>query len=134
MPFIVVIKASVYMCFSGTARNFTQYSISGLLIDSCYSETQMSLDKVNALNNLLVFEAMKARWITCGFMHYVKEKERNSIDSYIRMYEARSAEYIGIYESIVIEFFLRLKIHRICADVPRFYIENLIFIVSMATP
>ena len=26
------------------------------------------------------------------------------------MYEARSAEYIGIYEPIVIEFFLRLKI------------------------
>ena len=29
------------------------------------------------------------------------------------MYEARSAEYIRIYESIVIEFFLRLKIHEI---------------------
>ena len=29
------------------------------------------------------------------------------------MYEARSAEYIQIYESIVIEFFLRLKIHEI---------------------
>ena len=27
------------------------------------------------------------------------------------MYEARSAEYIQIYESIVIDFFLRLKIH-----------------------
>ena len=30
------------------------------------------------------------------------------------MYKARSAEYIRIYESIVIEFFLRLKIHEIC--------------------
>ena len=29
------------------------------------------------------------------------------------MYEARSAEYIRIYESIVIVFFLRLKIHEI---------------------
>ena len=29
------------------------------------------------------------------------------------MYEARSAEDIWIYESIVIEFFLRLKIHEI---------------------
>ena len=36
------------------------------------------------------------------------------------MYEARSAEYIRIYESIVIEFCLRLKIHRICAGVPKF--------------
>ena len=50
------------------------------------------------------------------------------------MYEARSAEYIRIYESIVIEFFLRLKIHRICADVPKFDIENLNFIVSVAKP
>ena len=49
------------------------------------------------------------------------------------MYEARSAEYIWIYESIVIEFFLRPKIHRICADVPRFGIENLNFI-TMAKP
>ena len=55
----------------------------------------------------------------------VKEKGQNSID-YI--------EYIRIYESIVIEFFLRLKIHIICADVPRFDIENLNFIVSMAKP
>ena len=29
------------------------------------------------------------------------------------MYEARSAEYIQIYESIVIKVFLRLKIHEI---------------------
>ena len=43
-------------------------------------------------------------------------------------------EYFRIYESIVIEFFLRLKIHIMCADVPRFYIENLKFIVSMAKP
>ena len=27
------------------------------------------------------------------------------------MYEARSAEYIRIYESIAIELFLRLKLH-----------------------
>ena len=50
------------------------------------------------------------------------------------MYEARSAEYIRIYESIVTEVFLRLKMHRICADVPRLDIENLNFIVSMAKP
>ena len=31
----------------------------------------------------------------------------------------------------VIEFFLRLKIHRICAGVPKFEKENLNFIVSM---
>ena len=48
------------------------------------------------------------------------------------MYEAQSTEYIRIYESIAIEFFLRLEIHRICADVPRFDIENLNFLVSMA--
>ena len=50
------------------------------------------------------------------------------------MYEARSAEYIRIHESIVIEFFLRLEIHRICAGVPRFDIENLNFIVNMTNP
>ena len=50
------------------------------------------------------------------------------------MYEARSAEYIEIYESIVMDFFLWLKIHRICADFPRFDIENLNFIVSRAKP
>ena len=43
-------------------------------------------------------------------------------------------EFIRIYDSIVIEFFLRLKIHRICAGVPRFDLENLDFIVSMAKP
>ena len=47
------------------------------------------------------------------------------------MYEARSAEYIRIYESIVIELSLRLKIHRVCADVPIFDIENINFILSM---
>ena len=36
----------------------------------------------------------------------VKEKERNSIDSYIRIYEERSAEYIRIHESIV-----KVKVH-----------------------
>ena len=47
---------------------------------------------------------------------YFKEKERNS------------------NEYIVIEFFLGLKIHRICAGVPIFAIENLNLIVSMAKP
>ena len=50
------------------------------------------------------------------------------------MYEARSAEYIRIYESIVIEFFLRLKTRIICADVSGFDIGNLDFVVSMAKP
>ena len=36
----------------------------------------------------------------------------------LRMYEARSAEYIQIYESIVIQFFLRFKIHKIGTCVP----------------
>ena len=50
------------------------------------------------------------------------------------MYEARSAEDIAwIYESIVIEFFLRLKIHNIGTCVPKFAIKNLVFIVSMVT-
>ena len=40
------------------------------------------------------------------------------------MYEARSAEDIRIYESIVIEFLLRLKIHKICARVSRYNIEK----------
>ena len=47
------------------------------------------------------------------------------------MYEARSAEDIRIYESIVIDFFLRLKIHNIGTCVPRIDIKNLVFIVSM---
>ena len=47
------------------------------------------------------------------------------------MYEARSAEDIRIYESIVIEFILRLKIHNIGTCVPRFDIKNLVFIVSI---
>ena len=47
------------------------------------------------------------------------------------MYEARSAEYIWIYESIVIEFFLRLKIHNIGTCVTKFEVKNLVFIVSM---
>ena len=47
------------------------------------------------------------------------------------MYEARSAEDIRIYESIVIEFFLRLKIHNIGTCVTIFDIKNLVFEVSM---
>ena len=50
------------------------------------------------------------------------------------MYEARSVEYIRMYESIVVEFFLRFKIHNIgtCVKtVPGFDIKNLIFTVSM---
>ena len=56
------------------------------------------------------------------------------VDPNVRRNEARSADYIQIYDSIVIEFFLRLKIHRVCADVPRFDIENFNSIVSMAKP
>ena len=44
------------------------------------------------------------------------------------MYEAHSAEYIQIHESIVIKLFLRLKIHKIDTYVTRFNVEN--FIVS----
>ena len=48
------------------------------------------------------------------------------------MYEARSAEYIQIYEFIVIQSFLRLKIHKLYyTHVPLSDIENLNFIVSM---
>ena len=47
------------------------------------------------------------------------------------MYEARSAEYIRIYKSIVIEFFLRLKLHNLGTCVTRFKIKNLVFIISM---
>ena len=36
------------------------------------------------------------------------------------MYEAHSAEYIRIYEFIVIEFFLQLKIHKMGTCVARF--------------
>ena len=50
------------------------------------------------------------------------------------MYEARSAEYIRIYESIVIEFFLRLAIHKIGTYVTWFSIENHNSIVSIAKP
>ena len=47
------------------------------------------------------------------------------------MYEARSSEDIWIYESIVIEFFIRLKIHNIGTCVLKFDIKNLVFIVSL---
>ena len=46
-------------------------------------------------------------------------------------FQAGSAEDTRIYESIVIEFFFRLKIHNIGTCVWRFYLENLVFIVSM---
>ena len=39
--------------------------------------------------------------------------------------------YIGIYESIVIEFFLRRKIHNKGTCVQRFNIRDLVFIVTM---
>ena len=57
--------------------------------------------------------------------------ERAKFDDRFVDPNVRGAEYIWIYESIVIEFFLRLKIHRVCADVPRFDIENIDFILSM---
>ena len=46
------------------------------------------------------------------------------------MYEASSTEYIRIYERIVIEFFLRLKIHKIGTYSTRFDIENLNVLVA----
>ena len=58
----------------------------------------------------------------------IKEKERNSIDLSIRMYNA------GIYKYIVIEFFPRLKIRKIATYITRFYIENLNSIVSIVKP
>ena len=53
------------------------------------------------------------------------------IDSWIRMYEARSVEYIRIYESIVFLFFPRLKIHKIGPRVSRFNIEECNLFVSI---
>ena len=50
------------------------------------------------------------------------------------MHEAWSAEYIRIYEAIVIEFFFQPKIHRICKGVLRFDTENINSIVSWAKP
>ena len=69
------------------------------------------------------------------------------------MYEARSAEYIQIikfikyiqfirlfrsmnqiYESIVIEFFLWLKIHKIGTCVLQFALKNLNFYIQHGTP
>ena len=50
------------------------------------------------------------------------------------LYIVYSIYKYSIYKSIVFEFFLRLKIHRICAGVPRFDIENLNLIVNMAKP
>ena len=49
----------------------------------------------------------------------------------MRMYKVRSAEYILIYKSIVIVFFLRLKIHKIGIFLPRFDIGKRIFVVSI---
>ena len=46
------------------------------------------------------------------------------------MYEVRSAEYIQIYESIVIEFYLRLKIHKI---VLQELINKIISVVNQET-
>ena len=48
------------------------------------------------------------------------------------MYEARSAEHIRIYESIAIDFILRLKIHRICAcakQIPMHY--HFLFVLDL---
>ena len=66
------------------------------------------------INKMTVYKSILGmlgeRWIffcceacnhaSCLEGQYIKEKERNSIDSKIRMYETRSAEYIRIYESI----------------------------------
>ena len=46
------------------------------------------------------------------------------------MYQARRAEYIQVYESIVIELFFRLKIHEIVTYITRFDIENCNFLVA----
>ena len=43
---------------------------------------------------------------------------------------SRRFEYIRIYESIVIEFFHPLKLHKIVVYVPKFHIENLKLSVS----
>ena len=47
------------------------------------------------------------------------------------MLQARSTEYIRIYESIVIELFLRRKIHQIDTCVLRFDRENHYYVVGM---
>ena len=49
------------------------------------------------------------------------------------MCNAHSAEYIQIYESIVIEFFLRLKMHKTGKCVLRFDIKNAIALSAWST-
>ena len=71
--------------------------------------------------------------ISMSHMLELRQGERTKFDRFVDP-NVRGAQYIQIYESIVIEFFLRLKIHIICADVPRFDIDNFNFIVSMAKP
>ena len=57
-----------------------------------------------------------ARATIFAFSNPVCQRERTKFDRFVDvnrpLYEARSAEYIQIYESIVIELFLRLKIHK----------------------
>ena len=62
-------------------------------------------------------------------LYYICQGERTKFDRFVDP-NVRGAAYC-IYESIVIEFFLRLEIHNKGTCVPRFDIENLIFIVSM---
>ena len=50
------------------------------------------------------------------------------------MYEARNAEYIWIYESIVIVLFLRPKIHKIVTCFLAFDVENLNFYSQHVLP
>ena len=51
------------------------------------------------------------------------QRERTNFDRLVDV-SLLLKQLIRIYESIVIEFFPRLKMHRICADVPRLDIQN----------
>ena len=93
------------------------------LIKSLYKILCSVFEKV--IGQIMLDAAAEIRGKTIKF--YIKEKERDSIDTQIRMYEARSAEYIPVYASTVIEFLLRIKIHKIVTCVSRFYIEKTLF-------
>ena len=90
------------------------------LIMSLYKILCSVFEKV--IGQIMLDAAAEIRGKTIKF--YIKEKERDSIDTHIRM-------YIPVYASIVIEFLLRLKIHKIVTCVSRFYIEKHFFVVFM---
>ena len=80
-----------------------------------------------SISSFLTRGGWRSEWICQG----ERTKFDRFVDPNVRGAKRRVYFDLGIY---VFEFFLRLKIHRICEGVPRFDIENLDFIVRMTKP